>query len=131
LHLFYETVQPFDLEEDAKRLVMEPSDYKVSKMLFGKKDGKPDKSVIVYNENLALRGIPAKAYEYQVNGKSAIEWVMERYQVTVDKDSQIRNDPNDWSDDPRYIVDLLKRIVRVSLESVKIIEALPPLNERH
>ncbi|MBU6186126.1 MAG: hypothetical protein KGQ16_06835 [Cyanobacteria bacterium REEB444] len=55
---------------------------------------------------------------------------MERYQITVDKDSQIRNDPNDWSDDPRYIVDLLKRIVRVSLETVRIINSLPPLNEK-
>lgn len=131
MHLDYEEVEPFGLHEDQKRLVMEPGDYRVSKMVFGKKDGKPDKSVIVYNEHLSLRGIPAKAYEYQVNGKSAIEWVMERYQITVDKDSQIKNDPNDWSEDPRYIVDLLKRIVRVSLESVKIIEALPPLNERH
>jgi len=55
---------------------------------------------------------------------------MERYQITVDKDSQIRNDPNDWSDDPRYIIDLIKRIVRVSVESVKIVNSLPPLNER-
>jgi predicted helicase len=58
---------------------MEAGDYKVGKMAFGKKDGKPDKSVIVYNECLILRGVPLKAYEYQVNGKSAIEWVMERY----------------------------------------------------
>jgi predicted helicase len=131
LHLGYEQVQPFEVHEDQRRLVMEPGDYRVSKMVFGKKDGKADKSVIVYNEHLSLRGIPARAYEYQVNGKSAIEWIMERYQITVDKDSQIKNDPNDWSDDPRYIVDLLKRVVRVSMESVKIIEALPPLSERH
>lgn len=98
-------------------------------MVFAKKDGKPDKSVIVYNENLTLRGIPAKAYDYQVNGKSTIEWVMERYQVTIDKDSQIKNDPNAWSDDHRYIVDLVKRLVRVSVESAKIIEGLPPLQE--
>lgn len=129
-HLEYEEVKPYELQEDLKRLVMEPGDYKVGKMVFGKKDGKPDKSVIVYNENLTLRGIPAKAYDYQVNGKSAIEWVMERYQVTIDKDNQIKNDPNTWSDDPRYIVDLVKRVVRVSVESAKIIEALPPLQER-
>jgi predicted helicase len=130
LHLEYETLTPFELQEDVKRLVMEAGDYKVGKMVFGKKDGKPDKSVIVYNENLILRGIPAKAYEYQVNGKSAIEWVIERYQVTIEKDSQIKNDPNSWSEDPRYIVDLVKRLVRVSVESAKIIEALPPLQER-
>jgi len=55
---------------------------------------------------------------------------MERYQIAVDKDSQIRHAPNDWSDDPRYIVDLLKRIVRVSLETVRIVNSLPPLNEK-
>ena len=68
-----------------------------------------------------------------VNGKSAIEWVMERYQLTVDKDSGIRNDPNDWAKevgDPRYIIDLVKRVVRVSLETMKIVNGLPALNER-
>lgn len=128
-HLNYETVAPFPLNEDCKRLVMEPDDYRVTKMVFGKKDGKPDKSIIVYNQHLTLRGIPLEAYDYVVNGKSAIEWIMERYQVTTDKNSGIRNDPNEWSDDPRYIVDLLKRIVRVSLESVQIIRGLPALNE--
>lgn len=128
-HLNYETVEPFPLTEEAKRLVMEPDDYLVTKMTFGKKDGKPDKSVIVYNPHLVLRDIPLEAYEYVVNGKSAIEWIMERYQVTVDKASGIKNDPNEWSDDPRYIVDLLKRVVRVSLESCRIVQGLPPLNE--
>jgi predicted helicase len=64
-----------------------------------------------------------------VNGKPAIEWIMERYQVITDKTSGIRNDPNAWSDDPRYIVDLLKRIVRMSVDSARIIRDLPPLNE--
>ena len=128
-HLNYETVEPFPLTEEAKRLVMEQDDYLVTKMTFGKKDGKPDKSVIVYNPHLVLRDIPLEAYAYVVNGKPAIEWIMERYQVTVDKASGIKNDPNQWSDDPRYIVDLLKRVVRVSLESCRIVQGLPPLNE--
>ena len=128
-HLNYETVEPFPLTEEAKRLVMEPDDYLVTKMTFGKKDGKPDKSVIVYNPHLVLRDIPLEAYAYVVNGKPAIEWIMERYQVTIDKASGIKNDPNQWSEDPRYIVDLLKRIVRVSLESVRLIRGLPTLNE--
>ena len=62
-----------------------------------------------------------------VNGKSAIEWIMERYAVTTDKDSGIKNDPNKWSDDPRYILDLLKRVIRVSMETNRIVRALPPL----
>ncbi len=77
-----------------------------------------------------MLGIPLEAYDYVVNGKSALEWIMERYQITKDKDSQIPNDPNDWSDDPRYIIDLVKRIVRVSLETVRIVNELPALNER-
>jgi predicted helicase len=73
--------------------------------------------------------IPDKSYEYVVNGKSAVEWIMERYQITTDKDSGIENDPNMWSDDPRYIFDLLRRIVRVSIETVKIVNSLPALEE--
>jgi predicted helicase len=92
-----------------------------------------DRTVIQYNARITLSGIPPEAYDYIVNGKSAVEWIMERYQVTVDKDSGIRNDPNDWSrehDQPRYILDLLKRVVRVSMETMKIVNALPALNER-
>jgi predicted helicase len=65
-----------------------------------------------------------------VNGKSAIEWIMERYAITVDKDRGISNNPNDWSDNPRYILDLVKRIVRVSVETVKNVNSLPALNEQ-
>ena len=129
-HLNYETVEPYPLIEVKHALDITPEAfYRVQKMTFGKSGGKPDKSVIVYNANLTLRDIPLAAYGYVVNGKSAIEWIMERYAVTTDKPSGIRNDPNDWSDDPRYIVDLLKRIVRVSLESVRLVATLPPLNE--
>ena len=65
-----------------------------------------------------------------INGKSAIEWIMERYQITTDAGSGIRNDPNDWCrehGDPRYILDLLKRIVRVSMETNRIVAGLPSL----
>jgi predicted helicase len=129
-HLNYETVEPWPLVEDKKGLELDPAGfYRVQKMVFGKKNGKPDKSVIIYNGNLTLRDIPPEAYDYVVNGKSAIEWIMERYAVTVDKASGIKNDPNDWSDDPRYIVGLLKRVVRVSVETVGIVGGLPALSE--
>jgi predicted helicase len=81
------------------------------------------------NEHLTLRDIPLEAYEYVVNGKPALEWIMERYAITVDKASGIQNDPNAWSDDPRYIVDLVKRIVRVSVESARIVRGVPALQE--
>ena len=99
-------------------------------MTFAKNGKELDKSVIRYNSHISLSGIPAEAYEYIVNAKPALEWIMERYQVTIDKDSGIRNDPNDWSDNPRYILDLIKRIVRVSLETVRIVKGLPALNEQ-
>jgi predicted helicase len=129
-HLDYETVEPWPLAEEERHLNLDPASfYRVTKMVFGKKNGKPDKSVIIYNGNVTLREIPPEAYDYVVNGKSAVEWIMERYAVTTDKASSIKNDPNAWSDDPRYIVDLLKRIVRVSIETVKIVNDLPALNE--
>jgi len=108
---------------------MEDDDYRVDKMRFGKKDRKPDKTVIVYNAHLVLRDIPLEAYDYVVNGKPALEWIMERYRIKKDKTSGIKNDPNDWSEDARYIVDLVKRIVRVSVESARIVKNLPTLNE--
>lgn len=134
LHLNYETVEPYPLTEERESLDLDPTVfYRVQKMAFGKKDSKPDKTTIVYNANLVLRDIPLEAYEYVVNGKSAIEWIMERYQIATDKDSGIVNDPNAWcaeQGNPRYIVDLIKRIVRVSVESVRIVKKLPPLNEQ-
>jgi predicted helicase len=133
-HLNYETIEPWPVKEFASELLSDPAkDFLVQKMTFGRKDKQVDKSTIHYNACIALVGIPLEAYAYVVNGKPALEWIMERYQVTVDKGSGIRNDPNDWAREhnhPRYILDLLKRMVRVSLETMKIVNALPVLNER-
>lgn len=133
-HLNYETVEPWPVKEHHSELLSDPAkDFLVQKMTFGRKDKQVDKTTIHYNARITLTGIPLEAYDYVVNGKPALEWIMERYQITVDKDSGIRNDPNDWArehNQPRYILDLLKRIVRVSLETMKIVNALPALNER-
>ncbi len=99
-------------------------------MQFAKAGKVVDKSVIIYNSQITLSGIPLEAYEYVVNGKSAIEWIMERYAKSEDKDSGIKNNPNDWSENPRYILDLVKRIVAVSVGSVEIVKALPDLEEK-
>ncbi|GCL42078.1 DEAD/DEAH box helicase [Dolichospermum planctonicum] len=128
-HLNYETIEPYELEEFKKELYLDDQDYQVEKMVFGKNKNGLDKTIIIYNSKLTLSQIPLEAYEYIVNGKSALEWIMERYKVTKDKDSGIINDPNHWSENPRYIVDLVKRIVRVSLETVRIVKSLPALNE--
>lgn len=113
--------------------------YRVTQMRFAKMLGKDkngnskridDKSRIIYNEKLTIAGVPAEAYEYVVNGKSAIEWLMERYAVSTDKASGIVNDPNDWAaehGDPAYIFNLVLRLITVSLETVKIVKSLPRL----
>ncbi|WP_262391811.1 type ISP restriction/modification enzyme [Nocardiopsis sp. CNR-923] len=126
LHIGYESVQPHPLEEKVSGPTPTPLAelYRVQKMKFKNKD---DRSKIVYNSRVTVSGIPERAYRYQLGARSAIEWIIDRYQVKTDKNSGIVNDPNDWSDDPRYIIDLLARIVTVSLETVDIVEALPPM----
>lgn len=132
LHLNYETVQPFPLEEISSGIVAEGADdafdfYRVNKLSFGTRK---DRSRIIYNPRITLAGIPEEAYDYQVNGKSALEWIIDRYQVTTHKESQITNDPNDYCREvgnPRYIIDLIKRIVTVSVESMRIVAQLPAL----
>ncbi len=140
-HLNYETIDPYPLVEHSDQLAFDPeTHFTVQKMTYGRptpeqkaQGQKCNKTTIIYNSHVTLTGIPPEALDYVVNGKPAIEWIMERYEVTVDKDSGIRNDPNDWSrehNQPRYIIDLVKRIVRVSVETMKIVNSLPALNER-
>ncbi len=129
LHLNYETVEPWPLREESSGK-LGPRDLRVEKMRFAKNGKDEDRSTLIYNSRLTLRGIPAEADEYVVNGKPAVDWIVDRYQVSTDPDSGILNDPNKWSDDPRYIVDLFKRVARVSVESARIVRGLPPLHER-
>ena len=127
LHLNYESIEPhpsviIENDTDAPR---------VQQMRFGKSNGEEDKSIIHFNDAIRIINIPLRAYDWQVNGKSPIEWVMERYAVTVNKDSQIRNDPNEWCKEigqPRYILELIGRIVNVSTQTLDLIAALPPLS---
>ena len=96
-------------------------------MKFAGKKGKEDRSTLIVNGTLTLRGIPEEAYRYQVNGRSPIDWAVDRYQVRQDKASGIVNDPNLWAPgNPRYIPDLVKRLVTLAVESQNLIAALPP-----
>ena len=134
LHLNYETIEPYrkcivsfaPLTNKGYKI-----NYHVEKMRFGKIDSKTsDKSVIHYNHSITITGIPTEAYEYVVNGKSAIEWIMERYAITTDKKSGITNDPNDWArehNDEKYIFNLLLRVINVSVQTVEIVRRLPKL----
>ena len=135
LHLGYERVEPYA----GCRILLAPQtnrgdeiSYLIDdKMRFGKLDSKTaDKRIIHYNAGITIENIPLEAYDYVVNGKSAIEWVMERYAVKTDPASRIENNPNDWCrehDDPKYIYNLLLRIITVSLETMKIVRSLPKL----
>ncbi len=122
LHLNYETVPAF---EGVTVSGNDSGSYRVEKLRFPKKG---QKDTIIYNSIITISNIPEEAYEYVVNGKSAIEWIMERYAVTTHKDSGIKNDPNDWADEvgnPRYILDLLLSIINVSVQTVEIVKGLP------
>ena len=145
LHLGYESVDVYPLvglDDPAPTGDAAYDHFRVEKMTFAKvrdpetKKLVADRSTVVYNSRITLSGIPEEAYRYQLGSRSAIEWIIDRYQVKVDggpKGSGIVNDPNDWSrevGDPRYIIDLLARIVTVSLETLKIVDALPPLDIR-
>ncbi len=133
LHLNYETVAPYpevNVMGDRK-LTGDESDYDyfrvIDKMRF---KSKQDKSTIIYNSSIQVTNIPDKAYQYIVNGKSAIEWIVERYCVSQDAKSLIRNDANDWSREhnkPRYILDLLLSVINVSVQTVDIVNKLPKL----
>jgi predicted helicase len=137
LHLGYETVTPYPLQGlDVEPIADSYDFFRVQKMAFAKvrdpetKKLVADKTRVVYNSQIELSGIPETAYRYMLGSRSAIEWIIDRYQVKTDKASGIVNDPNDWSrevSDPRYIVDLLARIVTVSLETMKIVDNLPAL----
>ena len=105
--------------------------YRVDKMRFGGAGKGKDRSTVVCNSRITVAGIPDEAHEYLLGSRSAIEWILERYQVKTDKASGIVNDPNDWSrevGDPRYILDLLARIVTVSVETVRIVKSLPKID---
>lgn len=127
LHLNYEEVPVYDGVEITP--LVNPS-YKVTKMRFAKKRDENGKSVndlstIIFNSDITISNIPQKAYEYVVNGRSAIEWIIDQYQVKTDKKSGITDDPNDYSEDEKYIFNLLLRIINVSVQTVDLINSLP------
>lgn len=128
LHLNYETVAPYPLTIEAKDTLTN-ADYRVEKMKFAKKG---DKTTVIYNHRITLKGIPEAAWDYVVNGKAALDWVMERQAVRIDKASGIVNDANDWANEtmgnPKYPLELFQRVVTVSLETQKIVKALPKLD---
>ena len=143
LHVDYETVAMYPVVFEGGELLMADfvdADYRAEQMKFGKNTkmmdkvtGKTvDKTTVVYNHKITMMNIPIEAYDYVVNGKPALEWVMERQAVTTHKDSGIVNDANDWAietmGNARYPLELFQRVITVSLETMKIVRALPRLD---
>ena len=127
LHLNYEEVPVY---KGVDIQLSEQTSYKVTKMKFAKKrdeNGKSvnDRSTVIYNNDITISNIPEKAYQYVVNGRSAIEWIIDQYQVKTDKKSGITDDPNDYSNDEKYIFNLLLRIINVSIQTIDLINSLP------
>ena len=136
LHLGYEKVEPFAVTVNAGEGLPQTTApetlYRVVKMKHDKgKDRKPDRTRVIYNAHITLSAIPLEAYDYVVNGKSAIQWVMERQGVKTDKASGIVNDANNYAietmQNPAYPLELLQRIITVSIETMKVVRSLPPL----
>lgn len=137
LHVNFETVEPYPVtikEGDIRLAHIEDKAayYRVEKMKFGGKRPNLDKTTVVYNPRITITGIPLEAYEYVVNGKPALEWVMERQCVKTDPASGIVNDANRYAietvGDPAYPFDLFRRVITVSLETMKIVRSLPALD---
>lgn len=116
IHLNYETIEPYNLDEESK----ENPSYKVEKMKWNK-----EKTELRFNNDILFKNIPPRALEYVINGRSPIEWVADQYKISIDKASGIKNDPNLYSTDEKYIYNLVKRVVTVSLKTLDIIDNLP------
>ena len=126
LHLDYENVPLYPLRVTERN----DASLRVVKMRYAKAGKDTDKTTIIYNDDITVSGIPAEAHEYLLGSRSALDWIIERYQVKTDNPSGIVNDPNYWGaehGDERYILDLISRIATVSVETMKIVKALPGL----
>jgi len=138
LHVNYESARRYPVKYVGDKFTLDKlndEDLRLEKMKFGKKtDGAKnidDKTTVVYNHKITMTGIPIEAYDYIVSGRPALEWVMERQRIKLDNDSGIVNDANDWAietmGNARYPLELFQRVITVSLETMKIVNALPPL----
>ena len=132
LHVNYESVEPYALLESHGPgwNPGAPGAYHVEKLAYAGPARNPDRSAIVCNSHITLSGIPQQAHEYRLGSRSALDWLLDRYQVKTDGKSGITNDPNDWATEhgqPRYIIDLVKRVTAVSVRTVEIVNGLPYL----
>ena len=124
LHVGYETCAEYPLEvaftgEGSPR----PEHFRIGARAMRFADD--EKAVLVVNDHIRLEETPPEAHEYQVNGRTPLGWFIDRYKVTQDKESGIVNNPNGWFDDPKDLITAIRRIVHVSVETARIVNALP------
>ena len=128
LHLNYETVEKYPLKFNVNLDTLKDKDFYVDKMKYDKKD----LTTLIYNKHITISDIPKEVHDYKIDGVSPLEWIIAWYRFKVDKDSEIVNDANDYANEtmenPRYIIDLIQRVITVSLETQKIINNLPNLD---
>ncbi|MBR0289566.1 MAG: DEAD/DEAH box helicase, partial [Selenomonadaceae bacterium] len=125
IHLNYESQPP---PEGVEVIGAEKNNFAVKKLRFASKD---DRTTLIYNEHITIENIPSRSFEYVINGRSPLEWIIDRYQVKTDSASGIVNNPNDWAsehDNPRYILDLILSSITVSLKTLDIVDSLPIMN---
>ena len=124
LHLGYETCEEYPLEiVFAREGEPRPAHFRIGDRAMRFADD--EKTILTVNEHVSLRGIPASAHTYHVNGRTPLEWFIDRYRITQDKESGIVNDPNGWFDDPRELIAAIRRVVHVSVETARIVSGLP------
>ena len=126
LHLNYEA--PANADALGLDIAITKEDYTVSKMRFKKVGKDNDKGTIIFNDYITISNILERAYEYVVNGRSAIEWIMESYRIKTDKDSGITDDPNTYGDE-KYIFNLLISVISISLKTLDLIDSMPEYKE--
>lgn len=126
LHINYEAPRDSTVALENTYKGSDPADnYRVEKMAFGKAG---DKTRIIFNRYITILDVPEEVYQFMVGGKSGVDWVVDRYRITVDKDSGLVNDPNQFADDPKYILNLVLNVIEVSKETLEITRSFPSLN---
>ena len=124
LHLGYETCSEYPLDlVPIQPGAVEPPHFRIAQRAMRFADD--SRTILIVNEHLRLEGIPHEAHEYSVNGRTPLEWFIDRYRITQDRESGIISDPNGWFGDPRDLITAIRRIVHVSVETVHIVARLP------
>ena len=135
LHVNYENAEPYPLNVELTDSAdpMDRDTWRVKKMKWKRvrnpetKKLEDDKTTIIYNNKITITGIPAETSDYMLGSRSALAWIIDQYQVTKDKKSGIVNDPNAWADEqgnPQYIIDLIKKVTTVSIETMRLVASM-------